>query len=80
MVYQHFPRIRTQSNIQKHFYERSTKLKEIVGGLPIDYVEDSEIRLFFLTKDKSLGEALGKEISKYKKNYPELKIGEVQGY
>ena len=80
MLYQHFPRIRTQSNIQKHFYERSTKLKDIVGGLPIDYVEDSEIRLFFLIKDKSLGEALGKEISKYKKNYPELRIGKVQGF
>lgn len=74
MIFQYFPRIRTQSNIQKHFYERSTKLKEIGGGLPIDYIEDTEIKLFFLTRDKSLRESLGKVISKYGETY-QLRVG-----
>ncbi|MDZ4230775.1 MAG: hypothetical protein U1B77_03035, partial [Dehalococcoidales bacterium] len=43
MLYQHFPRIRTQSNIQKYFYDRSIKLKETGGSLLIDYIEDGEI-------------------------------------
>lgn len=66
MIYQHFPRMRTRNYIQKYFCERSEKLKKIAGELPI-YIEDNEIRLFFLVKDKSLRESLSKEISKYEK-------------
>ncbi|MCD5409167.1 MAG: hypothetical protein LRZ87_00120 [Methanocellales archaeon] len=66
MIYQHFPRIRTQNNIQKHFCERSEELKKIAGDLPI-YIDDNEIRFFFLVKDKSLRESLSQEISKYGK-------------
>jgi len=71
MIYQHYPRMRTEKNIQQYFYERSEKLKNIAGDLPI-YIDDNEIRFFFLTKDKSIQDSLGKQISKYKQSYPQL--------
>jgi len=69
MIYQCYPRMRTKSNIQKYFDERSEKLKNIAGDLPI-YIDDNEIRFFFLTRNnKFLRELLGKEISKYGTSY-----------
>ena len=71
MVYQHHPRIRTQNNIREHFSQRSEKLREITGELPI-YIDDNEMRFFFLTKGKSIRNSLGKILRDYKDIYPRL--------
>lgn len=71
MVYQHYPRIRTQNNIKEHFSQRSEKLKEIAGDLPI-YIDDNKVRFFFLTKGKSIRNSLGKILGDYKSIYPKL--------
>ena len=71
MVYQHHPRIRTQNNIREHFSQRSEKLREITGELPI-YIDDNEMRFFFLTKGKSIRNSLGKILRGYKNIYPRL--------
>ena len=73
MIFQYYPRIRTENNIQKYFCERSEKLKNIAGDLPI-YIDDNEVRFFFLTKDKSIRDSLRKAISDYKRSYPRLDI------
>jgi len=76
MIYQHYPRMRTENNIQKYFYERAEKLENITGDLPI-YIDDNEIRLFFLTRSKSVRGCLAKTISAYKKDYSRLYVGGI---
>ena len=71
MVYQHYPRMRTQNNIKEHFSQRSEILMEITGDLPI-YIDDNEIRFFFLTRGKSIRNSLGKILRDYRSIYPKL--------
>lgn len=76
MIFQFFPRIRTQDYIQEYFYQRFEKLRALAGDLPI-YIDDNEVRFFFLTKDKSIRNSLGNILSDYKKRYPQLRIGNI---
>lgn len=73
MIYQHFPRAR--SKYPEYSPEgRSNRLEKELGNLPI-YISDNEIIFFLLTRSDRLRSQLGRIISRYKKDYPNLIMG-----
>ncbi len=74
MIYQHFPRARYK---HKEYLPqgRSNKLEKELGNLPI-YISDNEIIFFLLTRSDRLRSQLGRIITRYKKDYPNLEIGD----
>jgi len=73
MIYQHFPRF--PHKYKEYLPEgRSNKLEKEIGDLPI-YISDKEIMLFLLTKSDRLKSQLERIIKRYKRDYPNLIIG-----
>lgn len=69
MIFQFFPHEKRETYLPRI----SKRLKEEVGNLPI-CISDNQVVFFFLAKDNSLRESLGKEISKYGEDY-NLRVG-----
>lgn len=75
MIYQHFPRARDK---HKEYWPegRSNTLEKELGDLPI-YISDNEIMLFLLTKSDKLKSQLERTIKRYKRDYSNLIIGNI---
>ena len=73
MIYQHFPRFPLK--YKEYLPERrSNQLGKVTGDLPI-YISDNEIILFLLTRSNKLKSQLERIIKRYKRDYPNLIIG-----
>lgn len=75
IIYQHFPRARHK--YKEYLPEgRSNTLEKKIGDLPI-YISDNEIVFFLLTKSDKLKSQLKRIIKWYKRDFPNLIIGNV---
>jgi len=72
MIYQHFPR----ENHKEYLHRRINELENLTEDLPI-YISDNEIIFFLLTKSCEVKNQLERTINKYKRDYPNLIVGNV---
>lgn len=72
MIYQHFPR----ENHKEYLHRRANKLENLTEDLPI-YVSDNDIIFFLLTKSGEVKNQLERTINRYKRDYPNLIVGNV---
>lgn len=72
MIYQHFPR----ENHKEYLHRRANELENLTEDLPI-YVSDNDIIFFLLTKSGEVKNQLERTINRYKRDYPNLIVGNV---
>jgi len=72
MIYQHIPR----ENREEYFCRRANELKNITEDLPI-YISDNDIVFFLLTKSYEVKDQLERTINRYKRDYPNMIVGNV---
>jgi len=72
MIYQHFP----HENHKEYLHRRANELENLTEDLPI-YVSDNDIIFFLLTKSGEVKNQLERTIDRYKRDYPNLIVGNV---